>query len=869
MLVGVLLPAALIALPPTGLQPAEAVTAYGASPTKGATAAEPAGSDESSDAAPPPSSAAPTVAVAPSTAPSVEPSALPEATPGEPPLDSRPVPSDEATAEVADDAEEAEPAKPQAMALRAVQLQCGPGYVYGVRANGQILQITPGGAVTNIGSPASGATSFNGLGMGAGGSAVYGYERSSGGGEGQVSRASVHRYNPATEQWTNTGHVINSNTGGRTVQFVGGAVSLQNSRYYVGGFSSDGRNFRLWEYDPATNSSVYKGQLNTSAGASTGSNGDFAFDALGNLFIVRGVASTSTVFSITAEDLAAASGGIIPGSQSNSVTTMSNVNGVAFDSDGRAFLGAGADLRSYAMPNFTNRLDVTASLNSSTDLASCGSPPTITIEKVVEGERVKDEDQFHLTLTQGNSTVGQTTTTGSEPGLQAERVGPLPAVRGVPLRFTETAAGGTNLNDYATSYRCEVDGVLDPQASGEGRTGTVTIPASGESVVCRFHNAPLLSSVDITKTVLDYDGADPQPGTGWTVGAASIATTGTVAAAPAAATQQTNGQGHADWELRFGTAASRATVTVSETQQPGYAFVRGTCEVASLDGSSRTVELTSEAGTAVPGVAPGDQVECHYVNKVAGAELTLQKDLETRFDPAAGTEQWVLAASGPTSGISGVTGDAAVTAVDAAPGRYTLSETLAVDYESKASGYEAVSLVCTDGESGTISSVSLSDPNLTVEPGTSVTCVFTNRDLPGSAEWLKTDGGTGDALAGSEWMLTGPRSPDGVALTGDDAGNFLVGDLIWGDYELRETKAPTGYKLSEEVHHLTVGPAGSNGLSVDLGALKNDPQDPLTIPLTGGIGSIPYWLVGGLLAVLALAIAAWKSRRGVGAIPRE
>ncbi|MGP5071350.1 SpaA isopeptide-forming pilin-related protein [Arthrobacter rhombi] len=756
----------------------------------------------------------------------------------------------------------------KAAELASTPLQCEAGHIYGLTGTGQLRHARPDGTVASIGVPARGVSSFNGLGVGANGDPVFAYERGTSSGT-AASALAVWQYAPTTGEWTNTGKTIDSNASRRTVQFVGGAVNLKNGRFYVGGFNANGSRFRVWEYNPATGATAYKGEVNTAAGASNSSNGDIDFDALGNMYIVRGVGSTTTVFSVTAADFAAASGGTIAGSLSKSVTTMSNVNGVAFDSDGRAFLGAGEELRSYAMPGWTNRQSVTSNLGGSTDLASCSSPPNITIEKVIEGGRVKTDDQFNLTLKQGGSTVGEATTTGTKPGLQAEHIGPVPTVRGARLQFEETGAGATNLDEYATSYRCEVDGALVPNASGEGRRGEITIPDSGSSVVCRFHNAPLLSKVNITKTVLDYEGANPEAGKDWTVGAEPDATTGNVNGSPVASSQQTNDDGQAGWELRFDTAKARATVTVSETQQPGYEFVSGSCEVVSLDGSSRTVELAHEDATAVPDVAPGDQVDCGYVNKVAGAELTLEKDLETRFDPDAGTEQWVLSADGPTSGISGVTGEASVTAVDAAPGRYSLAEALAAEYESKADGYETVSLVCNDSETGTDASASLDAPTLTLDPGAKVTCVFTNRDLPGSAEWLKVDGGTGDALAGSEWTLTGPGHPDGLAVTGNDAGEFTVDDLMWGDYELLETKAPTGYKRSDAIHELTVGPGSSNGLAIDLGSLENEPQDPLTLPLTGGVGSLPYWLGGGLLAALALVTAWWKSRRGGAAAVRR
>ncbi|MBG6084901.1 hypothetical protein IW252_001668 [Zhihengliuella flava] len=763
-----------------------------------------------------------------------------------------------------------EPSAQQRSVMRsAAALVCTPGNVYGVTGAGQLRHVDPNGTVRSVGSAAAGVSSFNGLAVGASGSTVYGYERTSGVASGTttvVSVASLWRYDVATGGWTRLNRTVDSNANSRTVQFIGGAVSFDNNRYYFGGFSQDGTRFRLWEYDPNTNATSFKGAVNTSQGASTGSNGDIAFDRMGNLFIVRGVGATTSIFTVTAANLAAAAGGTIPAALSNSVTTMSNVNGVTFDGAGRVYLGAGNELRSYAMPNFTDRRDVTMSLGGSTDLAGCSPPPTVTLEKVVDGDRVLASDQFRLTLRQGSEAIGQATTTGSSAGVQDERVGPLPTVRGATLQFAEEASGTTNLSDYASSYRCTVDGTVIPGASGQGRSGSVTIPASGEAVVCQIFNAPLVADIAVRKTVVDYAGNNPQPGAGWTLGAAAAATSGSVVTSPTAARQDAGSDGSASWAWRFGSADARATLSVSETQEAGYEFVRGTCVVTTLAGSTRTVDLPDESAVPVTGIAPGDSVDCEYVNKVAGAELTLEKNLQTQFDPDAGVAQWILSASGPTTGLAGVTGESAVTAVEVEPGSYDLSERLAPQFADKADGYQAVSLVCTEESAGAMPTVTLEAATVHLEPGDVVTCTFTNRDLPGDLQWVKVAADSGDSLNGSEWLLTGPSFPQGETVTGGHDGSFSVGELAWGEYELVETKAPTGYQRSDAVHQVTISPAG---LSVPLGEIENRPQDPLVLPLTGGTGTTAYWAGGGLLAVTAFVIAVWRVRREDATLSRR
>lgn len=504
--------------------------------------------------------------------------------------------------------------------------QCSAGYVYGISGDGQIQQISPDGTVTDLGSSASSVSSFNGLGIGSGGSPVYGYERSNSNNN-NVSVATIYTYDTATGTWASTGHTLDSNNNSRTVQFVAGGVNLQTGQYFLGGFNSNGTQFRLWQYNAANNTTTYKGYINTDTGTSNSTNnGDLAFDSAGNLFVVRGRGSVTTVFSVTSANLTAANGGLIPSAGSNDVTTTSNVNGVAFDSSGEAFLGSSGTITSFNMPDWSDPSTVVNSGLSSTDLATCSSPPTITIEKFIEGGRVNATDQFTMTLRQGSQTIGTATTTGTAIALQGERVGPLPTVRNVALSFSEVGAGSTNLANYVSSYRCYVDGVQDHSASGNGTSGTITIPIGGEAVLCTFYNSPLIANVTIHKDVTDLAGNNPAPRQGWTVGATVAATTGTAVVTPAAGTQQTNASGDANWQVRFGAYDHRATVNVSETIEATHDFVSGECTVTHLDGSTSNTTLSGPAAQALAGIEPGDQVDCTYVNRPVSSSLVVEKN---------------------------------------------------------------------------------------------------------------------------------------------------------------------------------------------------------------------------------------------------
>lgn len=718
---------------------------------------------------------------------------------------------------------------------------CEPGYVYALGQTGQLQQIDPSGNVTPIGAAASGVTSFNGLGIGSGGNSVYAYERSGT----SVSELTIWKYDIATGVWTSTGTPVNSNTSSRAVLFIAGAVNYDNGRFFVGGFDSDGGLFRLWEYNPATGTTAYKGHINTPGGA-TGqqatNNGDIAFDAAGNLFVVRGTGNTTTVFSITKVDLEAASGGstAIPSSQSASVTTMDNVNGVAFDATGKAYLGAASELRSYDMPDWSGRKDVTSNLGTSGDLASCSSPPTIVIEKEVIGGRVNPTDQFKLTLNQGSGLLGDATTSGSAIGVQAQRIGPLPTARGVRLDFAEAGAGTANLGNYASAYQCTVthrDGSLENLEQVSSTSGSITIPPTGEAVKCVFRNSPLIANVNIHKDVVNTEG-EKEARQGWTVG--TRITAGSATLNPAGTAQATNASGDAAWELRFNNASGRATVDVWEQMQTGYEFVSASCGITSLNGSQRTITLDSTDPQALDNIAPGDRVDCTYTNaeKQNPGSATWSKVDDQQPANLLGGSEWTITGPGHSEGtvITDCTSEPCEGSLDKDPepgefrleglvwGQYTVTET------SAPVGY-------------------VLDPTphtftFTVNKDTVATAItpkgspFVNVPAVGSVRWTKVDSeNEQQLLAGSKWEMTGPGEDgpvievedcvvdEGAECSGHDldpaVGKFLIEGLSIGEYVLTETIAPSGYAPLGESLTFTVGVGEGASLEVELPPVKN------------------------------------------------
>ncbi len=155
------------------------------------------------------------------------------------------------------------------------------------------------------------------------------------------------------------------------------------------------------------------------------------------------------------------------------------------------------------------------------------------------------------------------------------------------------------------------------------------------------------------------------------------------------------------------------------------------------------------------------------------------------------------------------------------------------------------------------------------------TITVTNRTerVLGSVAWSKVDGG-GAALAGSEWELTGPTGFSTMQLSAEtctgsavptteptctytDVGKFSVDNLLWGDYTLRETKAPAGYIPDTTAHPFTIGEGSLEGViaGLDGNAVVNLPIPGPALPMSGGLGSDFYALAGGGVMLAGLATA--------------
>ncbi|MDI9627350.1 MAG: SpaA isopeptide-forming pilin-related protein [Acidobacteriota bacterium] len=795
---------------------------------------------------------------------------------------------------------------------------CSPGQVYVVASapkpgvgggdrKGQVLQVTSGGTVSKFGPALSDSQMFQGdgnssdpvwnsLAVTPDGSKMYVIART------KQQQARVWAYDGATNSWGN-GPVFDQNIGNAQTGngfggfLLAGAVHPVSGNFVYGGYDTGavGTNakFMLWSLNPSTGTNTYVGYV----AVKDVDAGDIAFDAQGNLYLLSGTAnSTDTyIYAVTKEHYNAASGGEMIASKSAKRSFVQNANGVALDANGSIYVTASTAVFKGDLPDMPTATSVTSNMFaglelsnwSSNDATSCSFPPIIQLQKSVVGRHAAT-DQFFLSLAKDASTLGETTTAGTKIGVQDQLVGPFPTSRGVTFNFTENSSGTTNLGDYATSYVCAPEN--DPTrvlASGTTTSGSLTYPSdtSINSVVCTFTNTPLLIPVTVKKTVLDVNGANPQPGYQWSLG---MSTTGAASQNPSAESQLTPTDGIVNWTVRLPNASATVDITVSEQEQYSYSLVTDPanateCVVTHADGSITTTALTSTTGN-LTGVKAGDQIACGFTNRLKPAYLTLVKVVD---NPQEGTgyaepSDWTLTAAGGSgsssaSTVTGVSGTADVTHVQVIPGFYDqLSETSPLS-----DGYRWTDLNCVEaGGDTTIGFMRNVDQlgvitggSFNVRGGNDITCTYTNTPKPGSAVWQKADE-KGAALAGSEWSLTGPgvsantvvtdctqaTCPTGQYTDQDPTpGRFKLADLVWGEYTLTESKAPAGYLRDTTEHVFTIS---HDNLDQTFGsAFENVARESPELPLTGGQSAALFSVLGGGLLAAALALASTRRRR--------
>lgn len=513
--------------------------------------------------------------------------------------------------------------------------------------------------------------------------------------------------------------------------------------------------------------------------------------------------------------------------------------------------------------------------------------PTLTLKKNLPG-RFAASDQFALAIKRDTTPIASATTTGGEPGIQPTAAGPVAVNTGTAYTLSESEAGGTSLPNYTTSWSCTADRLASggkswsQQGKGAGTIQIASFPNSDDAlnpiaVTCTYTNTPINGAVKWSKA----DGAKLLSGSEWKLtgpaGASqTYAVTDCTASGcqgpdknPAAGQFEVNG-------LLWG------TYTLVETKAPAGYKLDPTPRSVVISAATVTVDLGAINNTAIP-----------------PATVTIRKTLQDTAGqnpvPGAGWSVGATLGSPTPTGTAITTPASVTTGTDGAvakPWSITFAGEAVtapvVVTEIQQPGYTFVSGTCTvTGPTGAQRSFTLSDEAGTLAsgsnqlaPGDKASCEFINRQQPGSVNWTKVaEGDEGKLLAGSEWKLTGPTTKavaDCVAgspaqCTGPDKdpapGAFTLDALPWGAYTLVETKAPAGYILDTKPHTFTVGPGIDQAVLAPytVGQFGNKQQKPPVLPLTGGIGTDTFLILGGILVLLAAGGGWLHTRRSARA----
>lgn len=427
---------------------------------------------------------------------------------------------------------------------------------------------------------------------------------------------------------------------------------------------------------------------------------------------------------------------------------------------------------------------------------------------------------------------------------------------------------GVSAGDYvASSWTCTA-------TTSDGVTSSLPVDANGDIVVSSNDISVNCTVINTAKPTLRLVKNVDQNGTGSATAANQWTLTGTPSGITGQPTVSGDGgtgttpvlvlPGHYDLSEA---PASGASAGLSDA----YAAGSWTC----VDGGGATVPVSSSAQITLL----NQDVTCSITNTAKLGSAAWAKTDEDGSTRLAGSE-WNL--SGPdgysqtitdNTGQPGYTGLDTDTAVgqfhvaDLPWGQYTLTET------TPPPGYEA-------GEALASRTVGLGSLDVAFTSDGQSTIV--NTRISGSVSWSKAaaDVSPVEYLSGSEWTLTGQGLPDeGVVVTDcivagncgegpyedqePGPGQFRLEGLTLGTYTLVEHRAPAGYKVDPQGRSFTITADGRNFSFGD--PFLNHQQDVPTLPLTGGMSSQSFIVLGGGLLMLAGLAGLIHRRRSAAA----
>ncbi len=751
--------------------------------------------------------------------------------------------------------------------------QCNAGDTYTVRGiyvdneplSGEVRRISPTGQQTLVGHwvfPPKYTRSANALGIGRDGQSAYSIAQYGD----DLTGMRIGTYTPQTG-WT-VGPLTTAPGFPANQTIVAGAVDLVTGNFLFGAYSRGSETetwkFYLWSYNPNTGNISALGNFDTELTMKP-ANGDMAFDANGNLYVVMGPDKQVAVFSVTAKTIRDAQGSgrndpnyRFPASATAlRPTEMGVVTGISFNADGTVMLASGKIMEKYDPSTWTKISSVTTSLTNSSDLASCVSPPTLTVKKDIVG-RDKSTDQFDLSFTREGDTAAVTSarTEGSANGVQDQFAGPFPVRAGANYVIEEKLVGGNVATGYTTTYECKVGNNVI--ASGTAARGTVKIPeiASGQTegaaVECMFTNTPIPTKLKLTKS-FDVKYGAPRDASTW----------------------QLTAKRGSDATINFASGEEKlvkdGTFTISETAKPGYRLKQVECTVS---GGAKQVFTPNASGSVNVNVPRYKLTDCTLINQDLPGSIRWEKLDSATKQRLAGSVWRLDGPNGYSKEIADYSGNQqGLLDIDASPGGFEVGNLVWGTYtltEVKApAGYLPLK-----GESATVTVDGINLRSPTPMPIDNKK-ILVNLEKYGFAERGQS---TPELIDGSSFAIytdAGGAPGDQVGTVDSrGVGKFELSGLSLGKYWVVETTAPRGHNLLAEPIGITLtqsdagelvintdGPDGVAEVTQGPATLKVYDQRTITLPISGGSGAWMYIAGGAALLILATALAISVRRR--------
>lgn len=651
-----------------------------------------------------------------------------------------------------------------------------------------------------------------------------------------------------------------------------GGINPANGYYYYGRVVSS--KLELYAFNTNNNNDIgFVGSvaISNDSNGKARSNGDLVFSSDGIMYFVASSGGSAD----NANALMQVTGQLptTPSTNALTATLVTNLdvkneafNGIAFEG---GYLYLDTTNGKFYQVNASNGSivkTVVSNLTSPVDMASCQYNNTLQVQKNIVA-RVGAGDQFTVNATANAMQIGTPgTTTGSTTGLQT---GPGNFATSVPIsgssiKIVETGTPGTNLAQYTKSWACtNTDGTWTK--SGSGAEGEFVFPpqtGAGVNVTCVFTNKPLSAQVTVTKT--------------WVNAVADDTASFTANTQSGTSTAPTNGN------VITASFAQGTTVNVAEVLASTNKGVYTTA-LKCTDATGTIVDEEELTGSFVLGAS---NVTCAYTNTNTPATVVVEKKwivdgiaYDNGEQPAGISAALTLTGPG-TAGATAQEWDKERTRYFAG-NTVTIAETTTFEPGMKC---ELRSSAITPAN-GTTTSSTVPYSAVLVAGANSYTITNTVKCTTVLTLLKFIDDSNGGSLVPGDFTLT--ATPEvGNALNFDGANTVTAANtkpvVASVNHALSESSADKPAYLQLSLQRYT-GIFNTDGSLADAEAWEdaaatnvsvatghhevyrfvNASVPTMTLPLTGGTGSIAYLMVGGGILLLALLVTAWiLVRRG-------